>query len=152
MLGSGKSHVGGTGVGGDGTGAAGGLGGGLNTEPDPSTTGADDDVPDACGEPPPVEVPPGVGPLGIADPLEEGDAGTADVPVEASAPDWAVVIGGATAPPQPAEAKAKVTDATQRDRDRRRFMSTIEARTVQSARQAISRTCARTRVPVWATS
>lgn len=43
MLGSGKLQVGGTGVGGDGTG-------------NPPTTGADEAVPDACVEPDPPDV------------------------------------------------------------------------------------------------
>jgi hypothetical protein len=140
MLGNGKLHVGGTGVGGDGTGTDGGLeltGGGLNTDPEAPATGPDEEVPDVCGEPgpepgvvdvpgpPPVEGPLGVGPLAISDPLEEGDPATAEVPVEASAPDWLVVMGGATAPPQRAEARANASDATRRDGDRRHFMSSI---------------------------
>jgi len=111
MSGNGKLHVGGTGVGGGGTGTDGGLeltGGGPNTEPDAPTTSPDEDAPG----PPPVEGPLGVGPLDIADPLDEGDPTTADVPLEASAPDWLVVMGGATAPPQPAKARANATDAT----------------------------------------
>jgi hypothetical protein len=150
MLGNGKLHVDGTGVGGDGTGTAGGLEltGGLTTDPEASIMGPDEDVPDVCDEPGPGL---GVGPLDIADPLEEGDPGTAEVPVEASAPDSLVVMGGATAPPQPAEARANATAATRRDGDRRHFMSSIEARTVRSARHAISRTCRRAPVPTWAT-
>jgi hypothetical protein len=111
MLGNGKLHVGGTGVGGGGTGTDGGLeltGGRLNTDPEPPTTGPDEDAPDVCGE----------GPVGVV-------SVPADVPLEASAPDWLVVMGGATAPPQPAEARVNATDATQRDRDRRHFMSSI---------------------------
>jgi hypothetical protein len=126
MLGNAKLQVGGTGVGGAGTGNEGGLEpteGGLKADPE-DPPGPDEAVPDACGEPGPptaVEVPL------LSWPLDGGRPGVAKVPLVASTPDSLVVMGGrgATAPPQPAAAKARASDARARGRDRRQSMGSI---------------------------